>query len=147
MIDKNYVAAAFIDHFEKITKIIEFDKKYHNGTGYLDNAVHIPLKQGETAKMIDDARRKCILVGTLFGTVIVFQRYSDNLDKIVCNFPQGLSEFGFHIGGTHLVNEADIHHLFGTCESNIGEKIKKLLESARVRKYVNDLNHAVVHDE
>jgi hypothetical protein len=139
MYEAKYVAAAFEHQFETIEKVVGFKPEYHNGTGYLDSVVtKLKLNQGEVAKMVDDNGRRCIMVGTLFGTVVVFQRYPDNTDKIVCNYPVKLSWFGLHIGGNYITSERDINHLFGRAEPNVGQKIQNMLKTPEVIASVKD---------
>ena len=66
--------------FQQIQNEIPFDPSWANGTGYLDGAVSHTLPPGKMAKTIDNYDRRVILIGTRFGTVVVFDRYQGQTD-------------------------------------------------------------------
>lgn len=57
---------------------IAFDPKWSNGTGYFDHAVtaDLGLTPGQVVKTECPAGRLLVLVGTRFGNVVFFERYS-----------------------------------------------------------------------
>jgi hypothetical protein len=133
----NYIAKVFNEQFDKIQKTIDFKEDFKNNTGYLNGVVEFAeVPEGEIVKMVDDFGRRCILIGTLFGTTVVFQRYADSEDRYVCNLPRELERFGFHLTGNRIESEATLHHFFGTWEPNIGEKLRDL------NKRLDQLNSA-----
>lgn len=135
MSNRNPIAEAFNRHFNAIEKSIQFREDFKNGTGYLDGVVELAdVDEGDLVTMLDDYGRKCILVGTLFGTVVIFQRYSESEEAFAINYPQVLSSLGLYTGTARIQSEAEIHHLFGTHEDNIGVKIKKFEKLAAARR-------------
>lgn len=124
--------------------VVPYYWKYSNGTGYFDSAVElVKLDQGEEAVMIDNLGRKCILIGTLFGTVIVFQRHAAANSSWACNYPQELRDFGLYHGVNSIPSNDPIsmYQLLGDVSrpDNVGEKLKKLLQSEKVREYIKAL--------
>jgi hypothetical protein len=148
MVEKvSSIASRFNEKYEKILagggKVIEFKEEFNNGTGYFDPVTHlVGLGQGEEAVMVDPLGRRCILVGTLFGTVIVFQRYTDRPTHWGCNYPQALKDYGLYTGSTGITEEEPMIQMLGDFRANIGERLKRLLENRLVIKYVNTVQHA-----
>ena len=70
----------FKSRFNAIQTFIPFKPEWHNGTGYFDALTRYPLQPGDIAKMRDENGRRIILMGTRFGTVVVFDRYKDQTD-------------------------------------------------------------------
>jgi len=76
--------------YDSIDTVIPYDVKWNNGTGYFDKAVHVSLAHGTLAKSFTAGQnnRKLILIGTMFGTIVLFERYTDgNNGVIVSNVP------------------------------------------------------------
>lgn len=91
--------------FDKVPTTVEYNPKWANGTGYFDHAVkgeHAPkLEVGEMVKCETPAPnlRQMIIVGTRFGNVVVFERYSPKDDGErshihVANYPYMLERAG-----------------------------------------------------
>lgn len=87
-------ASTFEYSYNRISAVVEYSQEWENGTGYLDYACsEVKLQPGEVAKSKDNAGRRIILVGTRFGTVVIFERYplktnnGDNL-IVVSNLPR-----------------------------------------------------------
>jgi hypothetical protein len=121
-------------------KVIPFTPEFDNGTGYHDSMVKlVKLEQGEEATMIDGSGRKCILIGTLFGTVILFHRYTDREDVWGCNFPRKLNMYGLYTGTTGIMEDAEryLNQILGFFKNdNIGQRLNKLLNDTDVYSYV-----------
>lgn len=95
----------FVKTFEVIAEkgnIIPFDNNWANGTGYFDGAVKadLGLKPGELAVSTAGGEdlRKMIIIGTRFGNVVIFERYTPKDDGnenivVVVNRPSKLSRF------------------------------------------------------
>ena len=70
----------FVEVFNEIETQISFDARWANSTGYFNNAVYsdyiLPLSVGQRVKCVDDFGRRMILVGTRFGNVVAFERYT-----------------------------------------------------------------------
>jgi hypothetical protein len=138
-------AVLFYNKFNSITKVIEFDPRWNNDTGYFDLAVEmkgdggpeivISLKPGEMAKCVSPDDRKMIFVGTDLGTCVVFQRYSGDSSILVTNQVRLLANSGFIENGA-LTYDALKRIIGGRYfeEPNIGIKIaniKRCLEMAK----------------
>lgn len=136
-------ATVFNDKFNSIAsdiyKRIEFKEEFKNGTGYLDPVVRlVVLEQGEEKFMIDNFGRRCILIGTLFGTVVLFERYTDSHNHWGCNYPQKLRTFGLYLGSSGITQEEPMYQMLGEYHrENIGKRLKDLLE------YANGLQQTV----
>lgn len=134
--------------FNRVDKVLAFDPRYANNTGYLDGLVKlVQLNQGEILKMIDDLGRKAIIVGTLFGPIVIFERYAVILDgdvqRYIKNCPPELSKYGF-VTSNNLVEYQEMCHVLNYTESdlNLGQKILKLTQSKQMMKVINDLQRA-----
>lgn len=71
---------------------IPYNSNWSNGTGYYDGATKYILAPGKIVKSVSPVgnNRKMLLVGTRFGTVVVFERYTDGANGIfVNNWPEG----------------------------------------------------------
>lgn len=127
---KNAVGTVFTERFEQITKEVPFSDKWNNGTGYYDHACElVNLKPGELAKSYDqNTSRRIILIGTRFGTVVLFDRYSKQTDggTYVTNAPTNwvLKQFM----SNSAVGEAEAYRLLGSWkpENNLGYTIEEL---------------------
>jgi hypothetical protein len=80
MLNANEIFSA---HFNKIARELPFDSAWNNGTGYFDALVTADiadLEVGEMAKSYtgDVNRRRIIIMKTVLGNVVVFDRYTDN---------------------------------------------------------------------
>lgn len=125
---------SFREAFESAADI-EFNPKWANGTGYYDHAVKGPnapkLEIGEIRRCVSTApnNRKILLVGTFFGNVVVFQRFTDREDVIVSNMPYVIETV---TGCRSSLNEDKLFLLVG--DFNIGMRVNKLLREAGVVK-------------
>ena len=89
--------------------VIEFDKEWYNGTGYLDHATQlVQLAPNGRAVSTTTGGRKIIFIGTKLGTVAVFERYTGNEGRddiivvsntppsmVTCLEPGAMSDDGF----------------------------------------------------
>lgn len=83
----------FNNLFENIEEEVQFNPSWKNGTGYLDGGVKsdsaIGLPKGKRVKFIDDMQRRCILIGTEYGNIVLFKRYADpESGVVVINSPR-----------------------------------------------------------
>lgn len=125
--------------YDGLSAVIPFNPKWANGTGYYDNAVdgdEAPkLEVGQIVKCFTPApnNRRMILIGTQFGNVVLFDRFTD-ADKgiVVHNAPDEVKDL---VGGmSSNLSEETIYHLVGNVHqgasgNNIGFKIKKVFET------------------
>lgn len=111
----------FTEAFKAIRKVVPFDPKWMNGTGYFDGAVYmVKLANGEMAKSTDEVGRRIIFIGTRFGTVVVFDRYAEQVEDgiwvsnkpkstVLCELMSGtsigLNEMTTLLGGWGNLNE------------------------------------------
>lgn len=84
------VSALFDSNYNSIValgKVIEFNPSWNNGTGYLNGSVEGPdavhLGPEEVAYCITTNNRKIIFVGTIYGPVCIFQRYTDGEGGVI----------------------------------------------------------------
>lgn len=77
----NTVSEMFNQSYNKIDAKIAFSMDWKNGTGYLDGLVddNVGLRAGEVATMVDDLKRRVLVIGSPVGNIVVFERYSPSL--------------------------------------------------------------------
>lgn len=68
----------------KIERVVPFDPKWNNGTGYFDHLVKedLELKDGEVVRFVDNMMRNGIIIGSPLGNLVVFERRTRKLDKV-----------------------------------------------------------------
>jgi len=94
---KSAAAERFNEAYEAAEKI-EFNAEWNNGTGYFDHAVkgkHAPkLAIGQIAACKTPAKnnRRLILVGTIYGNAVMFERYTDDTNIIARNVPDEMRD-------------------------------------------------------
>lgn len=143
----NLAAATFNEQFEAIKNEVVYNSNWPNGTGYYDNAIKgehaVNLRPGEMAKCISSNDRKMIFVGTRFGTLVVFQRFSGGNGGVhVKNMPTKLSQLNIVENGGSI-SHSDMVRLIGTHwdhkPTNIGTLIESIIEAANTTG-VEELN-------
>lgn len=126
----NYVkdSVAFAKHFDA-AKAIPFDPAWEESCGYFGGALYEDgpvLLAGEIVKSVDDHGRKILMIGTQLGNAVVFQRYSNNEEVFVKNFPTQLNWFSQFAVGAQVHPDA-MDWIFGTAEEgNISQKLAAL---------------------
>lgn len=131
------MSTTFQAMFEKLQTTIPFNTEWENGTGYFNNAVFgqdIALAPGEMAKSIDTTNRKIVMVGTRFGNVVLFERYSEGKnDVITSNVPSEVSDLFLNSSLGSKTSEEVIELLLGQTYSsipkNIGIKIEEMFSA------------------
>jgi len=87
----------FLSLFDKLDIAIPFNPEWKNGTGYFDHAVDCWVMKGNVVKTIcPTTARRIILIGTVLGTVVVFERYSPDMDQpfiLTWHAPKALRSF------------------------------------------------------
>jgi hypothetical protein len=127
-------ASVFFGRFDAIETVIPFNPNWANGTGYFDNAVRgkncVHLPPGVCAKSIAKDGRKMIFVGTRFGVVVMFQRYTDNADFFVHNAPTDIDHLGlYNTSGQRRLE--DVRRIVGDDDmgvDNLGHLIEKIFK-------------------
>lgn len=128
----NAPGRVFNEAFNAIEEVLEFNPKWANDTGYLDNAVDgedAPrLEEGEVAKFIDGYGRRAIIIGTFYGNVVVFDRYKGQEDGgvYVTNTPSrtALIETIIPNGAVSEITMINILGGWGNLDDNVGNTIK-----------------------
>lgn len=111
---------------------IDFDPAWKNGTGYFDHATKVALPPGLVrCSQCPTTRRDILLVGTRFGTVVVFQRYTDPSSGIfVSNWPKAFpSTIREYLDAVSSLSARAIQRLVGSPDDtfNIGDMIEEVL--------------------
>jgi len=109
----------FSEAWEVCETRIDYNPEWENGTGYLDNAVDLSIEGGGVAFSQTTDGRRILLIGTDFGTIVVFDRYCNDLSTQVCNTPNGIAELCNACNG---VNSDTFYQLW-----NFNSHMKKLL--------------------
>ena len=79
----------FVIIWNSISNVVNYNNNWGNGTEYLDNATEVSVPKDEIFKFTDEFGRKGVLIGTRFGTVVVFQRINNYLQSpVVFNIPE-----------------------------------------------------------
>ena len=93
----------FIECFNKINNVVEYKDSWANGTGYLDNAVKdksFSFNEFGYAKAESPAGRKIIIIRTVKGNVVLFERYTGpESSVIVGNMPRSIKQL-FQLSGS-----------------------------------------------
>jgi hypothetical protein len=114
----------FNAHYEQITQEVEYKPAWCTEGGHFDYAQFDPvlkamLPAGAVVRCLDEHNRKVIFVGTDWGLVVVFQRYSDDPESVVCHLPRKLAQNGMKFYGYLSLEELEV--LLGSNTSpNIG---------------------------
>ena len=114
-------------------KEIPFNEGWCNGTGYFDKAVkgqEAPvLTIGEMVRSRDGFGRRLIIIGTRFGNVVVFDRFTDQIDNGVWVVNHPSCEMIKMMVDNGAVGERDMITLLGSwgnLKNNIGFEIEKI---------------------
>jgi hypothetical protein len=119
--------------FNKIENLVEYNSKWENGTGYLDHAVNdtsIVFDEDGYAKAVSPAGRKIVIVKTIKGNAVVFERYTDSESSVVVsNIPHRVAEL-FQMSGS--LSSDQVRMLVGdpaykTIHLNIGKAIEQFM--------------------
>jgi len=131
---------AFELALENITAVVPFDPTWANGTGYFDGAVDgLKLSIGEVVKSTCPTGRRLIIVGTVLGNVIVFERKAPGVGRFMLTY-NSHEALNLMLGGSALtlaqfhmvVTSWDVNENIGTYLDNMYNTMVKC-----VRKMVN----------
>ena len=130
----NAPGRVFYSCLEKITESVPFDPSWSNGTGYYDGAVKAPVPVCKWVWSHDQiTNRYLILIGTRFGTIVVFERYrhGGKAPVIVCNVPRKGYTIWQTAGLNSQLGERVLTHVLGDPEfpmiaPNIGMTVETL---------------------
>ena len=101
----------FYGDFEGVWKdciqSIEFDPEWNNGTDYYNGAMDVKIKPGSIVKSRspEPNNRRILLIGTSFGTIVLFERYTPIEGKritVVGNMPSKIARL---MGATSEISE------------------------------------------
>lgn len=113
---------------EKVPEIT-YNPAWGNGTGYFDHAVELAeLEIGEVRKCRDSNDRRLLLVGTRFGTIVVFDRFINQVagGVYVINAPRS-ELIDLAINSCGGLGESDMVRILGSwgmIDQNIGHRIE-----------------------
>ncbi len=130
----NVSGRVFYTCLAKIQTQVPFDPTWRNGTGYYDHACKIQIPVGSWRWSHDSgSNRFIVLIGTRFGTVVVFERYSHGSKSpvIVSNCPKKGYTIWQMAGLNGQLNERVLLNTLGDPEfpsaySNIGLQIEQM---------------------
>ncbi len=130
----NVSGRVFYSCLAKIKNYVEFVPTWTNGTGYYDHATKVAVPEGTWCWSRDNiTNRYLVLIGTRFGTVVVFERYSHGGKSpvIVSNCPsKGYTIW--QLAGLHgQLNERVLTNTLGdpdfpTIAGNIGMQVETM---------------------
>lgn len=137
--ESNSVGRIFESAFNDVeVEEIEYDQNWGNATGYFDYATEVSLSPGEIRKTQDETNRRLILIGTRFGTVVVFDRFSGqtNGGVYVSNIP-GNNELISALVPLSAIAPLGMINILGARDhitDNIGVKIEKFAKLFEEKK-------------
>ena len=128
---KTMSGSLFTSAFEKAIAI-DYNEAWSNGTGYYDLAtkrsMNSIVEEGKIYKTTSTKGRRLLLVGTCFGPVVVFDRFTGQAEGVfVYNCPEDLRMFFTEDGAITLQTMQEILGCMDCFEQvNIGMKLKRL---------------------
>ena len=131
------MSTTFQAMFEKLQTTIPFNTEWENGTGYFNDLVFcdtVKLENGQMAKSMDGCNRKIVVVGTRFGNVVLFERYSGRSNEVITsNVPPEITDLFLNSSLGSKTSEEVIELLLGQTYSsipkNIGIKIEEMFSA------------------
>ena len=124
--------STFLSAYSNATKIA-YDPNWANGTGYYDYAVtgeHAPhLEEGEVVACTSPSpnNRKIVIIGTVFGNVVVFERYTDGASGVfVSNVPDEVKALFRVLLRGSIEDDMMIELVGDITVKNIGKKLQDL---------------------
>lgn len=68
----------------KIERVVPFDPKWNNGTGYFDHLVKedLGLEDGEVVRFVDKTLRNGIIIGSPLGNLVIFERRARKFEMV-----------------------------------------------------------------
>ena len=118
----------FVDRFNEIKHEIAYNPKWCSDDGYFERVCYIPefMVLAESFKTVDQDNRKIIIVPSLFGNVVVFQRYSDS-DLVTSCVPPRIRELARPIEVCGCLDTTAQQFLLGDKDfPDIGNRIRLL---------------------
>jgi hypothetical protein len=115
------------DRLSSTAKVILFNSKWSNSTGYFDYAVEEDiapvLEHGEVRTCVDLKNRRLVIIGTsqvegVSENIVLFDRYSDRNGVIVQNWTTGAK--------ANLLKNTDIEMSSSICEEKLAKFCKVL---------------------
>ena len=110
--------------FSAIANVVAFKESWKNGTGYFDNAV-FDREINVISKSVDPNGRRMVLIPTMVGVVVVFERYPDG-DVIVSNEPLSIKKLVAGLDVNTSLGEQELEFYLGTEWGipHIGERLE-----------------------
>lgn len=100
--------------FNNITNTVEYSTKWENGTGYLDGVVRdttIVFDDNGYAKSTTTKGRRMVIVKTVKGNIVIFERYTDpHSTVVVSNMPGSIGTL-FQLDGS--LSAEKVRHILG----------------------------------
>lgn len=115
----------FQSWFKQVNCELIYQPKWLGEDNYFDAALvdpklHESLPEGAIARCVDEHSRQILFVGTHWGPVAVFQRYSNDASSLVCQLPEALRRHGMAFTGYLSLDE--LHILLGDeVNGNLGQ--------------------------
>lgn len=102
--DYDSPGAFFSAWFDNISQEVTYEPNWTTEDGHFDHALRDPVLQlmlppGQLLRCLDEHNRKAIFIGTPWGAAVVFQRYSDDPQSLVCQLPKKVEKYGMRFYG------------------------------------------------
>jgi len=125
----------FESAYEAIKTEVPFNLEWNNGTGYYDGAIMsgFGLRPGKLAKSYDpNSRRRIIFIGTRFGNLVLFERYTDGKNAIYVHNANHKIELIGGLNSVDVLSGNDINRIVGMIDETgepIGDNIGLHIEA------------------
>lgn len=144
----SFLANQFAKLIANVAFEIPFEPEWKNGTGYFDHAVDCYVPEGRVVKSTcPTTNRRLVLVGTVLGTVVVFERYTPDIGQpfiLTWHAPKALRNF---LGEPALTAERlDMIVCHYHTQTNISVYVDRLVDAgvnARLARRVNAVSEAM----
>lgn len=143
----SFMADRFAKLLANIAFEIPFEPEWKNGTGYFDHAVDCYVPEGRVVKAVcPSTQRRIVLVGTVLGTVVVFERYTPDIGQafiLTWHAPKALRAF---IGEPALTSDT-LEKIVCTYhpQENISKHVDRLIDDGVKARIARKVDVASTH--
>lgn len=118
----------FTEAYNTIKQTIRYNSDWMDNEGYFPGAITaVKLDIGRLAKSVDDVGRRIILIGTRFGTVVVFDRYTEQVEDGVWVSSRPNSRVIYELMSKGPIGISEMITIMGSW-GNIGDNIGNVIE-------------------
>ena len=125
---REYAIFVFNQVFNEIEETIQFNMRWIDSAGDLDNITSAVIDPGCRMKTTDIYGRRVILIGTRFGTVAVHELVpnQNSTGSYVCAFNESPTLLA--LIGSDIVTADNIRGIIGKDCANVGERVEVIFQ-------------------